>query len=119
MTNKLRHALLRREVTLGSWIQIGHPACAEVLARAGFDWVCVDLEHGIIDLESAANIFRALNGFDCVPVARLPLNDPVWIDRVLDAGAGGLIIPVVNTAAEGAQAVRQSKYPPQGVRGFG
>jgi 2-keto-3-deoxy-L-rhamnonate aldolase RhmA len=119
MKNKLRRALLERQVTLGSWIQIGHPACAEVLARAGFDWVCVDLEHGAIDLETMTNIFRALSGFDCVPVARLPLNDPIWIHRTLDAGASGLIIPMVKTAAEAEAAVREAKYPPRGVRGFG
>lgn len=119
MKNKFRRALLERQVTLGSWMQIGHPAGAEVLARAGFDWVCVDLEHGIIDLESTGNIFRALNGFDCVPVARLPLNDPIWIHRVLDAGARGLIIPMVKTAAEAEAAVREAKYPPRGGRGFG
>jgi 2-dehydro-3-deoxyglucarate aldolase len=119
MKNKLRHALLERQVTLGSWIQIGHPASAEVLARAGFDWVCVDLEHGAIDLETTANIFRALDGFDCVPVARLPLNDPIWIHRTLDAGARALIIPMVKTAAEAEAAVREAKYPPRGGRGYG
>ena len=119
MNNKLRWALLQREVTLGSWVQIGHPGVAEVLARAGFDWVCVDLEHGAIDLESTANLFRALGGSGCVPVARLPVNDPTWIHRVLDAGARGLIIPMVKTAAEAEAAIREAKYPPRGVRGFG
>jgi 2-dehydro-3-deoxyglucarate aldolase len=119
MKNKFRRALLERQVTLGSCIQIGHPAGAEVLARAGFDWACVDLEHGVIDLETTVNIFRALGGYDCVPVARLPLNDPIWIHRVLDAGARGLIIPMVKTAAEAEAAVREAKYPPRGGRGFG
>jgi 2-dehydro-3-deoxyglucarate aldolase len=119
MKNPLRRALLQREVTLGSWVQIGHPAVAEVLARAGCDWVCVDLEHGAIDLEGTAALFRALGGSGCVPVARLPANDPIWIHRVLDAGAGGLIIPMVKTAAEAEAAVREAKYPPRGTRGFG
>jgi 2-dehydro-3-deoxyglucarate aldolase len=119
MKNQLRRALLQREVTLGSWVQIGHPAVAEVLARAGFDWVCVDLEHGAIDLEGTAALFRALGGSGCVPVARLPANDPIWIHRVLDAGAGGLIIPMVKTVTEAEAAVREAKYPPRGVRGFG
>lgn len=119
MKNKLRRNLLQREVTLGSWIQIGHPATAEILARAGFDWACVDLEHGAIDLEGVANLFRALGGYDCVPVARLPANDPIWIHRVLDAGARGLIIPMVKTAAEAEAALREAKYPPRGQRGFG
>ncbi|MCX8091641.1 MAG: aldolase/citrate lyase family protein [Verrucomicrobiae bacterium] len=119
MNNQFRAALLERRLTLGTWIQIGHPACAEILARAGFDWVCVDFEHGVIDLETAANIFRALNGSGCVPVARLPGNDPIWIHRVLDAGARGLIVPMIKTAAEARAAVREAKYPPRGARGFG
>ena len=119
MKNKLREALLDRKLSLGAWMQIGHPACAEIFARAGFDWACVDLEHGAIDLETMANIFRTLDGFDCVPVARLPLNDPVWIHRTLDAGARGMIIPMVKTAAEAEAAIRESKYPPRGVRGYG
>ncbi len=117
--NPLRRALLEREISLGAWMQIGHPACAEIFARAGFDWVCVDLEHGAIDLEATANIFRTIDGFDAVPVARLPLNDPVWIHRTLDAGARGLIIPMVKSAEEAEAAVREAKYPPRGVRGFG
>jgi 2-keto-3-deoxy-L-rhamnonate aldolase RhmA len=117
--NKFRKAVLSREVTLGAWMQIGHCAVAEILARASFDWVCVDLEHGAIDLETMTNIFRTLSAFDCVPVARLPLNDPVWIHRTLDAGARGLIIPMVKTAAETEAAIREAKYPPRGVRGFG
>lgn len=119
MKNKLRKALLDRQLTLGAWMQIGHPACAEIFARAGFDWVCVDLEHGAIDLETMTDIFRTLAGFDCIAVARLPLNEPVWIHRTLDAGARGLIIPMVNSAEEAEAAVRQAKYPPRGVRGFG
>ncbi|HOA72482.1 MAG TPA: aldolase/citrate lyase family protein [Phycisphaerae bacterium] len=119
MKNKLRRALLDRKVTLGAWMQIGHCAVAEIFARAGFDWVCVDLEHGAIDLETTTNIFRTLAAFDCVPVARLPLNDPVWIHRTLDAGARALIIPMVKTAAEAEAAVREAKYPPRGTRGYG
>lgn len=119
MKNKLRSALLNRELALGAWMQIGHPACAEILGRAGFDWICVDLEHGAIDLETTADLFRTIDAFDCVPVARLPLNDPIWIHRTLDAGARALIIPMVKTPQEAAAAVREAKYPPMGVRGFG
>jgi 2-keto-3-deoxy-L-rhamnonate aldolase RhmA len=119
MNNKLRDALLGNRPTAGAWIQIGHPAAAEVLAGAGFDWVCVDMEHGAIDLETAAGLFRTLAAFDTVAVGRLPANDPVWIHRVLDAGAQGLVVPMVNTAEEAQRAVREAKYPPEGVRGFG
>ena len=119
MKNKMRKALLDKKVTTGAWMQIGHPAVAEIFARAGFDWICVDLEHGAIDLETMTNIFRTIDAFDCVPVARLPLNDPVWIHRSLDAGARGLIIPMVKTAAEAESSIKEAKYPPRGVRGFG
>ncbi len=119
MKNKFRKAVLNKEVCLGAWMQIGHCAVAEIFARAGFDWVCVDLEHGAIDLETMTSIFRTLDAFDCVPVARLPLNDPVWIHRCLDAGARGLIIPMVNSASEAEKAISEAKYPPRGVRGFG
>jgi len=83
------------------------------------DWVCVDLEHGAIDLETMADIFRALDAFGCTTVARLPINDPVWIHRTLDAGAQALIIPMVKTAEEAEAAVSQAKYPPRGMRGYG
>lgn len=119
MENKLKTALLERKLTLGAWMQIGHPACAEIFADVGFDWICVDLEHGAIGFETMTNIFRATDGFDCVPVARLPLNDPVWICRTLDAGARGLIIPMVNSADEAESAIRVAKYPPRGKRGYG
>jgi 2-keto-3-deoxy-L-rhamnonate aldolase RhmA len=119
MANKLRQACLDRAISLGTWMQIGHPAPAEVFAGAGFDWVAVDLEHGIIDLESTGAIFRALSAFDCTPVARLPLNDPIWIHRTLDAGAQGLIIPMVKTAEEAEAAIAAAKYPPRGERGYG
>jgi 2-dehydro-3-deoxyglucarate aldolase len=119
MRNKLRKSLLTKELSIGTWIQIGHPACAEILARTGYDWVCVDLEHGAIGIETMTDIFRTLDAYDCVPLARLPKNDPVWIHRTLDAGARGLIIPMVNTADEAEAAVREAKYPPRGRRGFG
>lgn len=119
MQNKFRKALLDKQVTLGAWMQIGHPAIAEIFAKRGFDWICVDLEHGAIDLDTMTNIFRTIDAYDCVPIARLPLNDPVWIHRSLDAGARGLIIPMVKTADEAENAIKEAKYPPRGVRGFG
>ncbi len=119
MSGSFRQKLLAREHVFGAWVQIGHPAVAEVFAGAGFDWICVDLEHGIIDLESMASVFRAVSGSGCEALARLPANDPVWIRRALDAGAGGLIIPMVNTAEEAERAVSAASYPPRGNRGFG
>jgi 2-dehydro-3-deoxyglucarate aldolase len=119
MKNKFREALLGRKLTLGAWMQIGHPAIAEIFARNAFDWICVDIEHGAIDIETMTNIFRTVERYDCVPVARIPLNDPVWIHRSLDAGARGLIIPMIKTAQEAEQAIKEAKYPPRGIRGYG
>ena len=114
-----REALLKNKLSIGTWIQIGHPALAEILARVGYDWICVDLEHGSIDIESLTDLFRAVEVNDCVPIARLPFNDPIWIRRSLDAGAMGLIIPMVNSAQEIKAAIRHAKYPPRGERGYG
>jgi 2-dehydro-3-deoxyglucarate aldolase len=119
MKNPFRKALTGRKLMNGAWMQIGHPAVAEILADAGFDWVCVDLEHGAIGIESMTDILRTLAGFGCAPVVRVPANDPVWIHRCLDAGAQGLIVPMVNTAAEAEAAVQEAKYPPRGRRGYG
>ena len=119
MKNKFRKALLDRTPTYGAWLQIAHPAAAEIFARLGYDWICVDLEHGAIDIESTANIFRAVEAYGAVPVARLPYADTIWIKRTLDAGARGLIIPMVNSADTARHAIRQAKYPPLGERGYG
>lgn len=121
MSTKLfKSALEKRRLSLGSWVQIGHPAVAEVLAGCGMDWICVDLEHGAIDLSEMTNLFRAIDSFkSCTPIARLPLNDPIWIRRTLDAGAQGLIIPMINHPSEAEAAIKQAKYPPCGIRGFG
>lgn len=117
--NRLKQKLRKGRVSVGAWIQIGHPAVAEILAGAGFDWVCVDLEHGAIDLPQAAALFASIELHGSVPMARVPENDTVWIRRVLDSGAKGVIVPMVNTAEQAEMAVRAAKYPPRGVRGFG
>ena len=119
LINPVRRALLERRLSLGSWIQIGHPGVAEVLARAGFDWLCVDMEHGAIGFEEMANCFRAIEAGGSVPAVRIPKNDPVWIHRSLDAGARMLIVPMIANAAEAEAAVAEAKYPPRGRRGFG
>lgn len=119
MKNRFRKALLERTPTFGAWIQMGHPASAEILGRLGYDWVCVDLEHGSIDIGKMVDLFRAISAFGAVPVARLPYADTIWIKRSLDAGARGLIVPMVNSAAIAREALRQAKHPPLGERGYG
>ena len=117
--NKVRQALLERKVTLGSWIQIGpYPALAEILANAGYDWLGVDCEHSDIDVEGFTALARGMYGRDTIPFARVRENDTLAIRQVLDAGAQGIIVPLVNTAEEAEKAVAAAKYPPQGIRGF-
>ena len=86
--NSVRTALLKRRVTLGIWIQIGHPAVAEVLANAGFDWIAVDMEHTDIDNAGFAALARAMQGHGVTPLARVRENNTLAIRQVLDLGAG-------------------------------
>ena len=116
--NPVRCALLERRLTLGTWIQINHPAAAEVLANAGFDWIAVDMEHTDIDNVGFAALARAMHGRRAVPLVRVRENDTLAIRQVLDLGAQGVIVPLVHTAADAERAVRAAKYPPHGVRGF-
>lgn len=103
--NPLCREQLRARPALGGWLQIAHPASAEIHARLGYDWICVDLEHGIAELESMAAAFRAISGSKSVPVARVPANDPLWIRRSLDAGARAVIVPMIESADQAGRIV--------------
>ena len=116
--NPVRAALLERRLTLGTWIQISHPAVAEVLANAGFDWIAADMEHTDIDNAGFAALARAMHGRGAAPLARVRENDTLAIRQVLDLGAQGVIVPLIHTAEDAERAVRAAKYPPRGVRGF-
>ena len=119
ITNPVRKALLERTPTLGSWLQIGpYPALAEILANAGYDWLGVDCEHSEIDVEGFTALARGMYGRGTRPLARVRENNTLAIRQMLDAGAQGIIVPLVNTAEEAKKAVSAAKYPPQGVRGF-
>ncbi|MHB9071508.1 MAG: HpcH/HpaI aldolase family protein [Sedimentisphaerales bacterium] len=116
--NPVRKALLERKVTLGTWIQIGHPVVAEILANVGFDWVAVDGEHTDIDVEIFANIARAMYGRGPQPFIRVRENNTLAIRQALDMGAMGVIVPLVGSAEEARRVVAAAKYPPKGERGF-
>ncbi len=116
--NPVRLALLERHVTLGTWIQVGHPAVAEVLANAGFNWIAADMEHTDIDNAGFAGLARAMHGRGVAPLARVRENDTLAIRQVLDLGAQGVIVPLIHTAEDAERAVSAAKYPPRGVRGF-
>ena len=117
--NKLKSRLQNNQVTIGSWLSIPSPVVAEIMAQAGFPWLVVDMEHSVIDLETMQAMFLAMELNKCIPLVRLFGKDPNQAKRVLDAGAYGIITPMVNTAEEAEMMVNSVKYPPWGKRGVG
>lgn len=115
----LKEKLKSKQITIGSWITTGHPAIAEILSFAGFDWLTIDMEHSAITLTEAQNLIQTIELSGCVPLVRVSSNDPVIIKRVMDAGSHGVIVPQVNSVQEAKDAVSAVKYPPKGTRGVG
>jgi len=115
----LKTKLHAGKLTVGSWITLAHPAIAEIMAKAGFDWLTVDLEHSVITIREAEDLIRVIDLCNVAPLVRLSANDPVQIKRVMDAGAHGIIVPMVNKREEAVAAVHAVYYPPNGGRGVG
>jgi 4-hydroxy-2-oxoheptanedioate aldolase len=107
------------EVTLGAWCMMPCALSAEALARLGFDWVLIDMQHGGMDYSSAVEMIRAVDLSEATPIVRVPWNDPGIIGRVLDAGALGVVIPMIQTVEDARRAVDACLYPPAGRRSFG
>jgi 2-keto-3-deoxy-L-rhamnonate aldolase RhmA len=118
-TNTLKARLKSGEATLGSWVSVAHPTVAEVMGLAGYDWLLIDMEHGIIGIEMVQNLVQAIQLTPAAPLVRVPWNDAVAIKQVLETGPVGLLVPQVNTPAEAARAVQAASYPPRGIRGIG
>jgi len=117
--SSLKAKLANNILTVGSWITLAHPAIAEIMAKAGFDWLVVDLEHSVITIREAEELIRIIGLSRVTPLARLSANDPVQIKRVMDAGAHGIIVPMVNSRQDASRAVEALAYPPRGKRGVG
>jgi 4-hydroxy-2-oxoheptanedioate aldolase len=107
------------ERTLGGWLSLPNTHTAELMAHAGFDWICVDLQHGLIDYSDLVRMLPAISTSEATPLVRVSANDPAQIMKVLDAGAMGVIVPMVNDRAEAERAIAACRYPPDGVRSFG
>jgi len=118
-TKTLKNKLKSRELTIGSWITIGHASIAEIMAKVGFDWLTVDMEHSAITLSQAQNLIQIIELSGITPLVRVGENKATLIKRVMDAGAHGVIVPMVNTAEDARKAVNAVKYPPIGTRGVG
>ncbi|KPK64943.1 MAG: hypothetical protein AMK73_04445 [Planctomycetes bacterium SM23_32] len=117
----LRRELQAGRPVVGSWIDTCSPVVAELMAAAGFDFLTVDAEHSGADVTAAHALFQAVRSgnADCVPVVRLPGSDYATTKRYLDAGAAGVIAPLVNTPQQAEAVVAAAKYPPEGRRGVG
>jgi 4-hydroxy-2-oxoheptanedioate aldolase len=115
--NTFKRALLQQRAQIGLWCTTGAFQVVEIVANAGFDWLCLDTEHTPIDITSLHLHLMAANAGDSHPVVRPPWNDMVWIKRCMDIGTQTLLIPYVQSAAEAAQAVSFSRFPNRGVRG--
>ena len=117
--NPLREKWQNDECTLGAWLAIPSGVTAEIVGRAGFDHVCVDLQHGMVDYTDALAMYQAIGLGNSVPFTRVTWNEPGIIGRMLDLGAGGVIIPMVNTPADAEAATAACRYAPVGRRSVG
>jgi 4-hydroxy-2-oxoheptanedioate aldolase len=117
--NPLKARLAADRPAVGLLVSMPSVHATQVLAACGFDWLFFDMEHGPIGIESAHAMIAATNGTRTAPVVRVPWNVPWLIKPVLDAGAMGVIVPMIRSAAEAEAAVRAVRYPPTGERGFG
>ena len=107
------------EQTIGAWLSLANTHTAEMMAHAGFDWLCIDLQHGLLDYQDLLHMLPAVSTTGTVPLVRVAGNDPEGIMKTLDAGAMGVIVPLVNDREEAEAAVSACRYPPLGGRSFG
>lgn len=119
INNSLKQKLCNNELTIGSWVTIGHPSVVEVMANAGFDWLTIDLEHTSIDLQTAHVLISTIQAKGMKALVRVSKNEEVAIKKVLDMGADGVIVPMINSQEDAVKAVEYVKYPPVGKRGVG
>jgi 4-hydroxy-2-oxoheptanedioate aldolase len=117
--NKIKKLLKEGKPTFGTWLSLGDVFAARVMARMGYDWLTLDLEHAPVDLHQASLVFGAIADSGCVPLARVPQGSHDYIKRVLDAGAFGIVVPMVDTVEQAQIAIRAAKYPPVGNRSLG
>jgi 4-hydroxy-2-oxoheptanedioate aldolase len=118
-TNPIREIWAGNRPAFGLWSVMPGTIGAEILAKAGADYVCVDQQHGVIDYGSMAPMFQVIRAGGAAPITRVLSNDPFLIMKALDAGSWGVIVPLVNSAEDAARAVSACRYPPQGIRSFG
>ena len=117
--SSLRERWKSGEATLGAWCTIPSSWTAEVAARSGHDWVCIDTQHGLIGYDVMLTMLQAISAGGVPSFVRVPWNEPGAIMKALDAGAGGVIVPMINSVQEARAAVGAMRYPPDGIRSMG
>jgi 2-dehydro-3-deoxyglucarate aldolase len=119
LAQKIKEKLASGQPSIGTWMSMAHPSIAEIFAMAGFDWVVIETEHTAIDVSEVLRLIIAIQQRGSIPLVRLAGIDPIQTKAVLDSGAAGVIVPMVNTKADAELAVSMCKYPPLGTRGVG
>ncbi len=119
MSNSLRDKWTAGQPTINGWCSIGSSFSAEIMAAQGFDSVSVDVQHGALDYSDALPMLQAIRASGALPMARVPWREPGIIMKMLDAGAMGIICPMINSGAEAAEFASYMRYPPRGQRSFG
>ena len=117
--NPLRDKLAAGEPAFGGWLSIPDSFAAELMAHAGFDWLLIDMQHGLVDYAAMVPMLQAISTTSTLPLVRPPTNEAGIIGRALDAGARGVIVPMVNTPEAAEAAVSACRYAPTGTRSFG
>jgi 4-hydroxy-2-oxoheptanedioate aldolase len=115
----LRDVLKDSKASFGGWCVLPGSFSAEIMARAGFDWVCIDIQHGLMGEEAMLGMLQGVATAGVPSMVRVPPNDPGWIMKALDAGAAGVVVPMVNSPEEAASAAGACRYPPEGYRSWG
>jgi 4-hydroxy-2-oxoheptanedioate aldolase len=118
-SNRIKSLWADNKPVLNGWLSIPNAFTAEILAEQGYDSITIDLQHGLIDYQAALSMLQAMRASEVAPLVRVPWLDPAAIMKVLDAGACGVICPMINTGAQAAELVSYMRYPPAGTRSFG
>ena len=117
--NNLKKLIQEGKPVINGWLQIPHSYPAEVMAKQGYDSLTIDMQHGVVDYPNALQMLQAISTTDVVPMARVNWNEPGQIMKILDAGAYGIICPMVSNKKEAESFVQACLYPPKGYRSYG
>jgi 4-hydroxy-2-oxoheptanedioate aldolase len=117
--NPVKRALKAGQPSVGTWLSLGSIVASRFLARAGFSWLTIDIEHTLVDWETTTHMFASIADAGCIALGRVPANRHDHIKRVLDNGAHGIVVPMVNSRREAEDAVSAALYPPHGTRSVG